>query len=373
MTTKPTVLPRWATDAGRTLEPTSGEKDMGWQAGYKPPARKMNWLHNLGYQWVDWLHETVLSLLASRWTQRSPAGGFGNTFYGIASDDSDLLCAVGHGYEIQTSADGITWTQRKTGGGIATYEAVAHDQSGLWVATGYDAADTDCVIWTSPDGTTWTQRTSATTPGLQQFGQAVAHDESALWCIVGDAGVGATALIQTSPDGITWTLRTPAGSFAGSLWGVKHNLTDLWCAVGSSGEIETSPDGTTWTQRTPDASFAGTFYDVAWVASLSLWVTVGSGGEIQTSPDGTTWTQQTAGSGYVGSFRHVTSVDGLAIAVGDSGEIQTSFDGVTWTKRDTAGGYSGSIRSVAASQVLVALCGATAELETTDHIEATGA
>ena len=59
MATKPTDLPRWATDAGRTLEPTSGEKDTGWQAGYKPPARKMNWLFNTIYDWIVWLAYAV--------------------------------------------------------------------------------------------------------------------------------------------------------------------------------------------------------------------------------------------------------------------------------------------------------------------------
>jgi hypothetical protein len=56
---KPSNLPRWATDAGRTLEPTSGEKDTGWQAGYKPPARKMNWLFNLIYSWFAWLSDRM--------------------------------------------------------------------------------------------------------------------------------------------------------------------------------------------------------------------------------------------------------------------------------------------------------------------------
>ena len=53
---KPTDLPRWATNALRTVEPSSGEKDVGWQEGFKPPARKMNWLLNVAYQWLDWFN-----------------------------------------------------------------------------------------------------------------------------------------------------------------------------------------------------------------------------------------------------------------------------------------------------------------------------
>ncbi len=57
--TKPTSLPRWATDANRTLEPTAGEKGTGWVLGERAPARHMNWLQNLAHLWFKWIDERV--------------------------------------------------------------------------------------------------------------------------------------------------------------------------------------------------------------------------------------------------------------------------------------------------------------------------
>jgi hypothetical protein len=56
-TTQPTKTPQWATDGGRTLEPSAGEKGVGWEVDKKPPARFMNWLQNLAYLWLLWISE----------------------------------------------------------------------------------------------------------------------------------------------------------------------------------------------------------------------------------------------------------------------------------------------------------------------------
>ncbi len=55
--TKPNRTARWATDGGVVLEPTSGEKDTGWIVDDKPPARHMNFLQNMAFQWFRWLDE----------------------------------------------------------------------------------------------------------------------------------------------------------------------------------------------------------------------------------------------------------------------------------------------------------------------------
>ncbi len=57
--TKPTKVARWATDGGRTLEPASGEKDVGWEVAKKAPARFMNWLQNVAYNHWNWLLERL--------------------------------------------------------------------------------------------------------------------------------------------------------------------------------------------------------------------------------------------------------------------------------------------------------------------------
>jgi len=59
MPTQPTDLPRWATDGGTTLEPISGQKDTGWAFDDQPPARHLNWLLNVNYQWAAYLQTPV--------------------------------------------------------------------------------------------------------------------------------------------------------------------------------------------------------------------------------------------------------------------------------------------------------------------------
>ena len=57
--TKPTKVGQWATNANRTLEPALGEKQVGWELTKKAPARFMNWLHNVAYQWFNWCNERM--------------------------------------------------------------------------------------------------------------------------------------------------------------------------------------------------------------------------------------------------------------------------------------------------------------------------
>lgn len=64
--TKPTKVGQWATNANRTLEPALGEKQVGWEVVKKPPARFMNWLHNVAYQWHNWLNERMFDGVAAK-------------------------------------------------------------------------------------------------------------------------------------------------------------------------------------------------------------------------------------------------------------------------------------------------------------------
>lgn len=51
-----TDLPRWASTADtRVIEPSSGYKDLGFQAGYRPPAQWVNWLWKKIYLWLAYL------------------------------------------------------------------------------------------------------------------------------------------------------------------------------------------------------------------------------------------------------------------------------------------------------------------------------
>jgi hypothetical protein len=52
---KPSKLPRWATNAFAVSEPDELKKGMGYAAGEKPAPRLMNWLFNTIYGWCAYL------------------------------------------------------------------------------------------------------------------------------------------------------------------------------------------------------------------------------------------------------------------------------------------------------------------------------
>jgi photosystem II stability/assembly factor-like uncharacterized protein len=188
----------------------------------------------------------------------------------------------------------------------------------------------------------WTARTPDASFAGILF--AVAHDESNLWAITGGGGE-----IQTSPDGTTWTQRTADKSYSGNFQGISHGF-NRWVAVGGSGEIQASPDGVTWVRQTTDASYTGDFFDVANNGS-NLWVAVGSLGEIQTSTDGYSWTERTPAASFADNFDGIAyNGSDLWCAVGATGEIQTSDDGADWTQRTSDGPFTGDFRSVAHDQ-----------------------
>ncbi len=59
MAAKPSSLPRWSSVSG-VVEPSSGQKDTGFEGGQFPPAQYFNWLFNLIYQWADYLDDGAL-------------------------------------------------------------------------------------------------------------------------------------------------------------------------------------------------------------------------------------------------------------------------------------------------------------------------
>lgn len=67
MAAKPSTTPRWANVlVGAIVEPSSGEKDTGGVPGTAPPARKINWLFNLIWQWIVYLED--IANIAWTWT-----------------------------------------------------------------------------------------------------------------------------------------------------------------------------------------------------------------------------------------------------------------------------------------------------------------
>lgn len=192
------------------------------------------------------------------------------------SEESDLptsgVCANGVTYfavgaEIYTTTDGTDRTHIGTAGitaGTMTFGG------GLFVIT--DASSSQ--IQTSPDGVTWTNRTTA----VAQIMRAGVY-ANGRFVLVGQNGSS-----QRSSDGINWTSHPTGG--ADGLRGVTFG-NSLYVACGENGVIFTSPDGATWTARVSgEANVIGTIATdgTNFVAVCAI------NGNILTSPNGITWT-----------------------------------------------------------------------------------
>ena len=57
MASKPASLPRWANVGGSIVVPISAKLDVGFVADEEPPAQYLNFLHNLVFQWLDYLND----------------------------------------------------------------------------------------------------------------------------------------------------------------------------------------------------------------------------------------------------------------------------------------------------------------------------
>lgn len=163
----PDGFPRWATDSGRVLEPSSGVKDTGWQIDDVPPARWMNWLQNLSYEWAQYNMRTLIS----NWE-----------FCNFTTSP--------------TRCDSIIW----------------HPDKGIWFLCAHDVTNNG-EIWTSLDGCQYTLDENLTghlpadrAIAIDSSYAIVAHDdgisygvENAVWTDVLNATIG----ISTGPQTIT--------------------------------------------------------------------------------------------------------------------------------------------------------------------------
>lgn len=61
MATKPTILPRWANVGASVTEPSSGQKDVGYDGGDRPPHQYENWRAEVIYDWTKWLDDGLLT------------------------------------------------------------------------------------------------------------------------------------------------------------------------------------------------------------------------------------------------------------------------------------------------------------------------
>jgi hypothetical protein len=227
--------------------------------------------------------------------------------------NGSLWVAVSASGEINTSPDGVTWTNRFTdGSGETVFRDVCWDaQNGQFVAIGDFFGGLFGVMKVSGDGITWDDLSSP-------------FDEP--WSIAANAGTLVMAYRSGEDDhyvaystdaGLSWT---PVESTFDSSPGYPNFVEWAGSAFllgGENGVLDTSADGVTWTARTSGFNSDGFIYGAAYGAGLYVIVgrssnlTNSSYGQIMTSSDLATWTEQTSSTFAAASFQAV-QIRGIA-------------------------------------------------------------
>ena len=225
---RPTRFPTWATDVGTRVEPSAGQKAVGWVPGTKPPARWMNDSLGLIGDWVEYLSGMVSSIGVSNWTERISPKDI--SLYSVArSEPTKLFVAVGEedgasDAYIITSSDGISWTEQANPKNFPLQCVAYSDTLNLFVAVG-NADGTDAYIVTSPDGTTWTERANPISTQLN--GVAYADSLGVLVAVGNDSTI-------TSYDGAVWVARSNVASVSALNHVAWSAFLGLFVAVGDS-------------------------------------------------------------------------------------------------------------------------------------------
>lgn len=255
-------------------------------------------------------------------------------FMSTTTGSSNLYVAVGAAgtalATIETSRDGITWSNIATGGFSVQGNHIAWG-GGRWVATGSDATPANNLQY-SADGQSWLAASGATFTGQANF---VAYN-GRLWIAVGQDSTPANT-IKYSADGITWSNSGGLGfSVAGK--GVAWNGF-LWVAVGQDSlatrSIQYSYDGVNWQASAGGGNYDTTQNTIAW--SGSYWLAGGTvtsvGNGISYSKDGINW--NSASAPFEASVNELLWNGRFWVAAATDNSVTNiaySFDGFTWVR-----------------------------------------
>ena len=197
-------------------------------------------------------------------TWASKPTGTANNLYAIASNQANLVVAVGANGTIIFSANGNTWYPAANSGTAKDLYGVTYStyNGGTWVAVGAGGT-----IVTSVDATNWQAAASNSTADLKGVAYGYSDVTLAKTTFV---AVGAAGTMLASADGATWTSLASPG--AGALNAVSYGLQ--FVAVGENGIVFTSTNGTSWTAQSSNS--ANRLYAI--VHSTSGYSVVGAGG-----------------------------------------------------------------------------------------------
>jgi hypothetical protein len=207
---------------------------------------RMTWAASLGLFVA--VHQSSLNPITSpdgiNWTSRTGAGtGAGwKDIVWAASISTFVAIQANASSQVLTSTNGTTWTARNVSGASKSFNAIAWSPSlVLFVAVGGNT------LQTSPDGITWTNRTAY---NAEDWNTISWSPTLSLFVAGSDA---ARSKLISSPDGINWTWRYEGPSngyieFGASVWSPALAIFIFAGYPGTRGF--TSTNGTTWTERT---------------------------------------------------------------------------------------------------------------------------
>ncbi len=273
----PAGPPEWASDASSTVEPSTAEKQAGWQEDQRPPARWQNWYQRTAWQLLDILYETLLK----DW-RRGQAPAAGNVIRAMGWYNGAFYCEAN--VQIYRSIDCREW-DLVGASPDSILQSINGSASTLVVSSG-------SVWWSEDDGASWT---AGSAPSADAF--CYYMPQADLW-----VGTDALGTIQ-SADGKTWVITTPVrGGALGDSTRVAENSDGSIVLVDDAFTVD---QGVTWALQTNPTAAGAYFYS----ESLGNFIKVdNSGGDaLLRTMSGT------AGTWNAGIYATVPDVNGVSL------------------------------------------------------------
>lgn len=270
-----------------------------------------------------------------------------DTWQDVANDGAGTYVAVGYragvGSRTMRSTDGgVTWTgQTVTAGGTDQFFRVMYVSGlGMWVAGGYTGA-TSLFYQSTNGGVSWTA--VATNPFTGIINMLVYSPSLAL--LIGGCTGGQYA---TSTNGTAWTLHTITANswnLSDGAWGKDKFVIVGLDNTGTTGLIAYSTDGLTYTQTTSvldhitgSGNTSPPVTSVAYSDILDAFAACAlASPNVESSPDGIAWTQRTSMGNTAYNNTSIATDDGLFVVGGFAGVMLTSSDVKLWTLRGAVG------------------------------------
>jgi hypothetical protein len=340
----PDKHPHWATTAGRVLEPAEGQKDSGWLADERAPARWMNWLQNILSEWT----KTIGAAALSNWSEDGAGGS--NSHRGIIyHPDLPFWCIVEDiNTNVYYSTTGFNWLTAATVlAGVTLPHSIAIDSQ--YVLTGNSSGQVEY----SSNMTAWSQIASATIGGSGSIYAIGTKYPSSDFAIV--LRSNSTVRIASSGIGGSWVGATTNPTSKSAPIRVLWRGGSNWITLAGTGYTLTvlctsDDDGDNWTQSSADPTSTSDFYDMAYCPDTGRIIIVGetTGGPgtmtIEYTDDlGVTWNVATISSDLTltNALRSVYCCGGgLWVAVGEytTGNVSRNVilvskdNGTTWNQ-----------------------------------------